>query len=119
MTIHRKYIEKELRAYQKLFGLQDWNIKIGWNMDDGEDSGEAECASTPEYFSANIHFNLNSIKTKKAVREVVVHELFHVVLSEYTNLAKRLVDKKGRRSLEYSEERLVSTIERWKMWKKL
>jgi hypothetical protein len=87
-------------------------------MEDSED-GEAEVSASPEYFTAEIHFNLDKLKTKKSAHAAIVHELLHVVLSPYTQVAKNLVIKKDRKLLNFTEERLVSVIEKWKLWNKL
>lgn len=113
-------IRREVKYWTRMFGLSQWRIKVTFNVDDTD--SYAECHTSPEYFMATISFNVDRLgkQNRKTLQHTVVHELLHVLLSPYTQLAKKLaVDKTHRRALEFQEETMVSLLEKAPLWKEL
>ena len=113
MSISRKHIEKAVAYYQVLMGIEH-AVNIKWTVT--SDEAEADVVSMPEYHKHTVSFNLDKLKTKKQVKAAVVHELAHVAISSYTQLAKALRVKGTRNALSDAEEALVTLIEKWPVW---
>lgn len=111
----RKDVKAEVKMWQELMGLQRWTITVRFA---GVDTGdEAEVETDPDYYKATIRVNLDAVKSRKALRLAIVHEMLHIVLSPYTQYSRELVGKRKRKLLKRLEERLVSRMERWRIWK--
>lgn len=114
-NITRKWIEKQVSAYQELMGLNDWKINLKWTC---EEDSYAECTADPEYMTAVIHFNLDKADSKKEIKKTIIHELMHVVMSPMTSPLKKAVPTKQlRRLINCLEHFVVTKVETWPLWK--
>lgn len=106
-------VTKEVRHYQKILNLDNWDISVGFTVSDQE--SYADCIHLPQYMKADLSFSLDKIKSKKLLRQSVVHELMHVVLSPYTSVAMEFAGP-FMKILDNLEETMVTLIEQWKVW---
>lgn len=115
----QKLVSDEVKRWKRLLGLNFWEIKVGWTVE--SDDAYADCNAEPEYYKASIGFNLEKLKgsTPKQLRRIVFHELMHVVLSPYANIAALVGGETGGKVLEKLEERLIEDITMNMKWEKM
>ena len=106
-------VQECVGKYQYYFGLKSWRIEVSFAVDDQENIGD--CVACPEYFKARVAFNLDKLPSLKEMEMVVRHEMLHVVLSPYTEVVLSLSENK--KTLELVEEMVVSSMERWPLWR--
>jgi len=105
-------IEKRVRYYQDLFGLQNWDIKIFFDLkkkSNRETSNFVTAARTesePEYKMASISFNPKELHTMDD--ETIIHELLHVI---FAHLIGSVCTKCTKR-VEYYHESTVAELSR-------
>jgi hypothetical protein len=101
--------------YKDLFDLEEWQMNVAEGTKD--DDAYAEVNIVRDYLKCYIRFNLEKIATRDVLVKTVVHELFHIFLSEYTLAAEALAGKRNEAYLHSLEETLVTKFERLQMWK--
>ena len=116
MQITKKIVHREVIKYKKLLNLEVWDFTVKY--DGTSENDYATVAADPAYLRAEIAFNLSNIKDIKTLRRKLIHELMHVVLSQYTQTAVVFAGGK-KKILDELEERVVTEIERWELWGKV
>lgn len=117
MRIDAQLVEKEVVRWKRLLGLRDWKIEVKYRADSDDDYANVD--SSPGYKRAAIRVNLDNVTSYKQLRSTVIHELIHVVLSLYTDVATELAGEDARKALDMLEERVVTEIENWPLWKEI
>ncbi len=109
----RQEIADAVATVQFAMGLDRWEISVTFNS--SKDSF-AECTPEPQYWRADIAFNLEKCKgNKDVIRRCIVHEMVHVVLSPYTMAAQHFAGPLVA-ILDELEESVVTHIENWPLW---
>ncbi len=109
----RDEIFVDVGIVQASMGLSHWEISVSFSC---TDDAYAKCVPEPQYWRADISFNLDKCKDDKIlIRKVIIHEMMHCVLSPYTLAAQHLA---GAASpvLDDLEEAIVTHIEHWPLW---
>ncbi len=116
MLITKKTVTKEVLKWRKLFNLEhyDFTVKFGGVSD----NNYAVVETDHPYLRVEIAFNMDNFKDMKTLRKKIIHELMHVVLSQYVETAAVFAGSK-RKILSDLEENLVTQIERWELWGKV
>jgi hypothetical protein len=99
--------------FADLMGLIGWNIRLQWTP-----VGDRKVMATtaePEYYQATIDVDLNDVDIEY-LDEYIRHELFHIILWQYTEAALAFTLKRTRTTINKLEERTVSDLERMPLW---
>jgi hypothetical protein len=115
LKVTAEQIKELVRFYQPLVGLRGWRISVSFAPEDQGDMGGATCS--PEYYRATLTFNLDQLPNLREAEATVIHELMHVVLSPYTEMVHSMF-KDHVAPLTLLEETLVTSIEKWPLWRK-
>lgn len=110
-----KKVKKEVAAFQHLLGLKDWDLEVKFTVQ--EDDSIADCVADPEYKSAVISFNLDRLKGKRHLRETIIHELMHIIISQMTHYMKPLLTKEQKKLMGKLEHSIINSVEKWPVWK--
>jgi hypothetical protein len=105
-----------LRHHLGLMGLDAWDIKILWTAIPGQYAMQTN--AEPEYYKATIEVDLDDLKPE-AISSYIRHELFHIILWQYTEAATSFALKRTKTTLNRLEERTVSDLERMPLWESL
>ena len=116
MKITEARVVAAVTKYKYLMDLEEWELTVGFSK--RNTSYYAKTCPDPDYLKADIKFNLHRMTNADILRKTVLHELAHVWLSPYTQVAKLLSGKKARSTLHSLEETLVTRFERWEAWTK-
>ena len=109
----RDEIRKAVAIVQDSFGLDRWEISVTFNC---VKDAFAECTPEPQYWRADLAFNLEKCKDdKEVIRKCIVHEMVHIVLSPYTMAAQHFAGPLSA-ILDDLEESVVTHIENWPLW---
>ncbi len=77
-----------LQYYQKLFGLDNWNILLQQsNFDDGNNHS-AKTIADPRYHQATMEIYPQALNGD--IDSIIVHELIHIVMAMYDYFADNL-----------------------------
>ena len=96
-------------------GLSAWTIKLSWIP--VPDHKVMASSAEPEYYQASVDVDLADLD--EYLSDYVRHELFHVILWQYTQASYSLAFKRARTTLNRLEERTVSDLERMPLWETL
>ena len=108
----RQEIIDAVACVQFSMGLDHWEISVTFNS---SKDAFAECTPEPEYWRADIAFNLDKCKDMFTVRRCIVHEMMHAVLSPYTKAAQHFAGSLAV-ILDELEESVVTHVENWPLW---
>jgi hypothetical protein len=102
-------VEGLIREWGVRLDLQHWTIHVDFDLE--EHLGT--CVAQPEYMTATLSFNArrmrNETTTRRALEELVLHELVHARLWAIANMFSGL-DANGERMLEFLEEEAVTQM---------
>lgn len=102
-------IEGFVREWGRRLDLQHWTIVVDFNLVDHL----ATCEAEPEYMRAHLSFNVErmtaEITTRRALEELVLHELVHARLWAVANMFTGM-DENGQRMMEFLEEEAVTQM---------
>lgn len=81
------------QVWQERLGLRDWDVRFSpqWLDEDDSDDGNVRYRTDEKVAVLRIHPRV----TGKNVERVVVHELIHILLKDYTLLANEWAAKNG------------------------
>lgn len=106
------------RHHHEIMGLGGWNISLNW-LTLGDDR-VMQTNVQPEYYRAVIDVDLTCLAEKpQHMPSTVRHELFHVIIWQYTEFAEALALKSTNLLLRKLEERTVSDLSRMPLWDSL
>ena len=109
----RDEICEDTATIQAQMGLNHWEISVSFSC---SKDAYAECIPEPQYWRANISFNLDKCKgDKDIIRKAIIHEMVHCVISPYT-LAASVFAGSASEVLTDLEEAVVTHIENWPLW---
>lgn len=105
----KEQLENVIDGWQKILGLTNWEINITYKDQKKVKVGSfctvMETTCYPEYCVAEIVVE----RLKSAEEKDIVHELIHILLSEFTDYAYEKTSGE-RRALLHLEERVVSQL---------
>lgn len=111
-----EYATIELERLRHGMGLQPWSVTIRFESLDNEDV--AEVSVLPEYHSARITLDPDSVSTRREISGHLKHELYHVLTAEFLafwTVVKEAVPDEARPALQVlfdaSWERMVLDLE--------
>ena len=107
-------VRAELRMWVKLFNLEEYHFTLKFDGVRSDNYATADVES--DYLRAEICVNLSTLQDRRVLRRKLIHELLHVQLAEYTHPAEVFAGKR-KKILRTAEERLVTRMERWEIWK--
>lgn len=102
---------KYAEHYQKIFGLMNWRITV-YLHDKLEDDGHicnGQCEYDLKGMYAKLHVSKGQVKSR-GLREVVKHELLHLLLARFNLLAKARYLFND--DLEIEDESIVRVLEK-------
>ena len=109
----RDEIADAVSTVQASMGLNHWEITVSFTC---TDDAFAKCVPEPQYWRADISFNLDKCKgDREIIRKCIVHEMIHAVLSPYTMAAQHFAGPLVA-ILDELEESVVTQIENWPLW---
>ncbi len=116
MEVTIETVRVELDKYLKLMNLAHWEITVVYEGVDKDNFATVD--SLPAYMRAELAFNLDLLQDITVLRKKIVHELLHMQLGQYTDVANIFAGAK-KKILNELEERIVTEIERWPLWEKI
>ena len=118
----QRAIRRALDDWRPLLGVDRWQISVRFQEPEearhaGDIGDNAGTTCTPEYFTANLYFNVDSIrsssdgKSAKHLSYLVLHELCHCLTWSLDQAAASvMVDEWHRRELESQTCRIARAI---------
>jgi hypothetical protein len=81
----RQFVVDNIDSMTRPLGISHWKIDVLFDLrcPDGDYVTKAECNRKPSYDRALINLNAGEIEDEEDARKVLLHELFHVVLSPF------------------------------------
>jgi len=112
-TRRQQRILRLVKKYQRLMGLNNWDITITF----ASDKMAAGCNADDEYLQALISFDLDKIAPADET-STVRHELAHCLNWELVRVAEHLAkrDKLAHEMIRAASERSTTLIERMPIW---
>jgi len=102
----RDEIEGLIREWASRLDLQHWHLIVNLDADDDL----ATCSAQPQYMTATLNFNIQrmsrEILTRRALEDLVLHELVHARLWTLANM----FNGADARLLEFVEEEAVTQM---------
>ena len=90
--------DEKVRFYQKIFGLENWTIKVKIQQFDQENR-HAKTIANPIYYSVTIDIYPLCLNHPEVWDSVLIHEFIHIVMALYDfyvdNLGKEIKNEKG------------------------
>jgi len=111
----KENIKKLVKKYQTRFGLDNWDIQVKFKLLEKRTKKKtfvttAEMDCDVEYLMATLTFNTDMLH--KVGGNDIIHELIHIVLSEYRRFCKQHINEKHYDGISYLEEKATVTLER-------
>ena len=107
-----KHVERCVRRYQRLLGLENWAIQTEFvsPVDENDSACYAACEALPEYHQATLSFDVAhpSFGRKEPIDRLVRHEMLHVIVSPLSA-----------EDADFREEQVVTALERAPVWRLL
>lgn len=113
MKLTKKMAIREINKYRSLMNLEEYDFKVNW-ID--KKTYYADVNADPNYLKVEIGINLGKHSNIQELRRTIIHEMLHVFLCPFTQLAKSLSNKKVSKALHAAEETLATRFERWDVW---
>ncbi|MFQ5888058.1 MAG: hypothetical protein ACE5HY_05125 [Candidatus Hydrothermarchaeales archaeon] len=108
-----KEAQRLLKKYQKLTGIDDWDIRLKFYTEN-----VADCEARPEYLDAVLYLDLDKIPPEE-LDSWIRHEVLHCLVWSLAHLAETLTKTKTEKELvRIEEEKLVTLLERMSIWSK-
>ena len=113
-TPRQRRILRLVRRYQRLMGLDRWDVTVRFEVDKEDAAG---CSADDEYLRAMLSFDLNGFPPEDD-DTFVRHELLHCVVWEMLRVAEGLAgeNEAAKEAVRAANERCVTMLERMPIW---
>ena len=91
-SIVKEIVEREIEPLKEKLGIKFWKIKVSYNLrsNSGFSADVGHCTRLVDYDQAYIQLDPSGLKNEEHVIEILLHELFHIVLSPLDILCNSL-----------------------------